>query len=59
MITRSPRPSAASTYNPSSLDLKLDLHLSKQGTLALIRPLIKAGLVKRVGTKKVGQYILA
>jgi len=35
------------------------LGVSKQGTLDLLRPLIKAGLVKRVGTKKVGQYILA
>ena len=34
------------------------LGVSKQGTLDLLRPLIKAGLVKRVGTKKVGQYIL-
>ncbi len=33
--------------------------VSKQGTLDLLRPLIKAGLVKRVGTKKAGQYILA
>ena len=35
------------------------LGVSKQGTLDLLRPLIKAGLVKRVGTKKAGQYILA
>jgi len=34
------------------------LGVSKQGTLDLLRPLIKAGLVKRVGTKKSGQYIL-
>ena len=32
--------------------------VSKQGTLDLLRPLIKAGLVKRVGTKKTGRYIL-
>ena len=35
------------------------LGVSKQGSLDLLRPLIKAGLVKRVGTKKTGQYILA
>jgi Fic family protein len=33
--------------------------ISKQGALDLLRPLIKAGLVKRVGTKKAGRYILA
>jgi Fic family protein len=33
--------------------------VSKQGALDLLRPLIKAGLVKRVGTKKTGRYILA
>ena len=35
------------------------LDISKQGTLDLLRPLIEAGLVKRVGSKKAGQYILA
>ena len=35
------------------------LGLSKQGSLDLLRPLIKAKLVKRVGTKKSGRYILA
>ena len=35
------------------------LGVSKQGAMDLLRPLIKAGLVKRVGTKKAGQYILA
>ena len=34
------------------------LGISKQGTLDLLQPLIKAGLVKRIGTKKVGYYIL-
>jgi Fic family protein len=33
--------------------------VSKQGALDLLRPLITAGLVKRVGTKKEGRYILA
>ena len=30
-----------------------------EAQLDLLRPLIKAGLVKRVGTKKEGRYILA
>jgi Fic family protein len=33
--------------------------ISKQGALDLLRPLIKAGLVKRIGTRKSGRYILA
>ena len=33
--------------------------VSKQGAMDLLRPLIKAGLIKRVGTKKTGRYILA
>jgi Fic family protein len=32
--------------------------VSKQGALDLLRPLIKAGLVKRIGTKKSGRYVL-
>ncbi|MGH7943241.1 MAG: Fic family protein [Limisphaerales bacterium] len=35
------------------------LGISKQGTLDLLRPLIEAGLVKRIGSKKAGKYILA
>lgn len=34
------------------------LGVSKQGALDLLNPLIKAGLVKRIGTKKTGCYIL-
>jgi hypothetical protein len=34
------------------------LGASKQGTLDLLGPLIKAGLVRRIGTKKIGRYIL-
>ena len=33
--------------------------VSKQGALDLLRPLTKAGLVRRVGTNKSGRYILA
>ena len=33
--------------------------VSKQGALALLNPLMKAGLVRRVGTRKPGRYILA
>jgi Fic family protein len=32
--------------------------VSRQGALDLLRPLIKAGLIKRIGTKKTGRYIL-
>lgn len=35
------------------------LGISKQGTLDLLRPLIKAGLVRRIGTRKTGRYVLA
>lgn len=33
--------------------------VSKQGALDLLKPLIRAGLVRRVGTNKSGRYILA
>lgn len=32
--------------------------ISKQGAMDLLRPLVKAGLVKRVGTLKSGRYVL-
>ncbi|HEX3799044.1 MAG TPA: Fic family protein [Verrucomicrobiae bacterium] len=35
------------------------MDISKQGALDLLQPLIQAGLVKRVGSKKSGRYILA
>jgi Fic family protein len=35
------------------------LGVSRQGAMDLLKPLIEAGLVKRVGTKKAGKYILA
>lgn len=35
------------------------LDISKQGALDLLRPLVQAGLVKRIGSKKSGRYILA
>jgi len=34
------------------------LKISKQGAIDLIRPLMKAGLIKRVGTLKHGRYML-
>jgi DNA-binding MarR family transcriptional regulator len=34
------------------------LGVSKQGAIDLLRPLIKAGLVRRIGTKKTGRYVL-
>lgn len=35
------------------------LGVSRQGAMDLLKPLIQAGLVKRIGTKKAGHYILA
>ena len=35
------------------------LGVSRQGAMDLLKPLIQAGLVKKIGTKKAGQYILA
>ena len=34
------------------------LDVSKQGAIDLLRPLMKAGLVKRIGTQKNGKYVL-
>ncbi len=34
------------------------LDISRQGALDLLRPLMKAGLVKRIGTPKNGRYVL-
>ena len=34
------------------------LGISKQGAIGLLRPLMKGGLVKRVGTLKNGRYVL-
>jgi len=34
------------------------LGVSKQGALDLLKPLMKAGLVRRIGTKKSGKYVL-
>ncbi|MCC6595186.1 MAG: MarR family transcriptional regulator, partial [Rhodanobacteraceae bacterium] len=34
------------------------LKISKQGAMDLLRPLLKAGLVRRVGTLKNGRYVL-
>jgi DNA-binding MarR family transcriptional regulator len=33
--------------------------VSKQGAMDLLNPLLEAGLVRRIGTKKSGRYILA
>jgi DNA-binding MarR family transcriptional regulator len=35
------------------------LGVTKQGTMKLMQPLLDAGLVGRVGTRKTGRYILA
>jgi hypothetical protein len=33
--------------------------VSRQGAMDLLNPLLEAGLVRRIGTKKSGRYILA
>jgi Fic family protein len=35
-----------------------ELNVSRQGAMDLLRPLIEAGLVERLGTKKSGRYLL-
>lgn len=45
------------SMTPSEIWEALDV--SRQGAMDLLKPLIKAGLVKRIGTKKAGSYILA
>jgi predicted transcriptional regulator len=35
------------------------LGVTKQGAIKLMQPLLDAGLVQRVGTRKSGRYILA
>jgi predicted HTH transcriptional regulator len=34
------------------------LRISKQGAMDLLRPLLAAGLVEKIGTKKTGRYSL-
>ena len=34
------------------------LHISRQGAMDLLRPLIEAGLVEKIGTRKSGKYVL-
>ena len=45
------------TMSPS--EIWSALSISKQGALDLLRPLMTAGIVQRVGSKKSGRYILA
>ena len=35
------------------------LGVTRQGAIKLMRPLLDAGLVRRVGTRKSGRYLLA
>jgi Fic family protein len=39
-------------------EIRAELKISKQGAMDLIHPLVKAGLVRRVGTLKTGRYTL-
>ena len=40
-------------------EIRTALGVSKQGALDSVKPLVEAGLVRRVGTRKSGKYILA
>lgn len=44
--------------NLSPRELWDGLSISKQGAMDLLRPLIKSGLVRRIGTQKNGRYVL-
>ncbi len=39
--------------------IRENLGISKQGAMDLINPLLEAGIIRRVGTKKSGQYVLS
>jgi predicted transcriptional regulator len=39
-------------------EIRKSLKISKQGAMDLLRPLLDAGLVKRIGTLKTGRYVL-
>jgi DNA-binding MarR family transcriptional regulator len=40
-------------------EIRDSIGVSKQGAMDLLNPLLEAGLVRRVGTRKSGRYILA
>jgi len=40
-------------------EIRQGVGISKQGAMDLLNPLLEAGLVQRIGTKKSGRYILA
>ena len=43
----------------SPAEIWAGIGVSRQGAMDLLRPLMEAGLVKRVGTRKSGRYVLA
>jgi predicted HTH transcriptional regulator len=40
-------------------EIRESIGVSKQGAMDLLNPMLEAGLIRRVGTKKSGKYILA
>jgi Fic family protein len=40
-------------------EIRDDIGVSKQGAMDLLNPLLQAGIVRRIGTRKSGRYILA
>lgn len=46
------------TGSLSPAELWAALGVSKQGAMDLLRPLLEAGLVEKIGTTKTGRYVL-
>ena len=40
-------------------EMRESIGVSKQGAMDLVNPLLQAGIVRRIGTKKSGRYILS
>ncbi|MFC1520996.1 Fic family protein [Elusimicrobiota bacterium] len=40
-------------------EIRKSIGVSKQGAMDLLNPMIKAGLIRRIGTRKSGKYVLA
>ena len=40
-------------------EIRASIGISKQGAMDLLNPMLEAGLIERVGTRKSGRYILS
>ena len=43
---------------PRQIKMRHPLAISRQGAMDLLRPLLEAGLVEKIGSKKTGRYKL-